>query len=110
MASLMQYVMPGNPIIYYGTEVGLTGYKDPWNRKPYPWDNVNEDMLEHYSRLGRLRKSNEHILKDGSLSFFVDNEKVVIWREKDGEELEISVCRKDLSKCKVSKSVEIKIV
>lgn len=35
MASLMQYVMPGNPIIYYGTEVGLTGYKDPWNRKPY---------------------------------------------------------------------------
>lgn len=111
MASLMQYVMPGNPIIYYGTEVGLTGYKDPWNRKPYPWDNVNEDMLEHYSRLGRLRKKNEDILRDGSLDFYVDSKKAVIRRKKDGEEIEVSIYRdKTMKECKASKLVEIKIV
>jgi len=111
MASLIQYVMPGNPIIYYGTEVGLTGYKDPWNRKPYPWDNVNEDMLEHYSRLGRLRKKNEDILRDGSLDFYVDSKKAVIRRKKDDEEIEVSIYRdKTMKECKASKLVEIKIV
>lgn len=111
MASLMQYVMPGVPIIYYGTEVGLTGYKDPWNRKPYPWDNINEDMLEHYSRLGRMRKENEDILKNGSMYSFADEERVAIWREAGDKRLEININRrKTIQDCRILRSIEIKIV
>ena len=29
--------MPGAPCIYYGDEAGVTGGKDPDNRRTYPW-------------------------------------------------------------------------
>ena len=32
--------------IYYGDEAGLTGGKDPDNRKSYPWGRENKDILE----------------------------------------------------------------
>ena len=32
-----QMTLPGAPSVYYGDEAGLTGGKDPENRKPFPW-------------------------------------------------------------------------
>ena len=32
IASIIQYFLPGNPCIYYGDEIGMYGYKDPFNR------------------------------------------------------------------------------
>lgn len=58
LASAIQYFMPGIPVVFAGTEVGETGYKDPFNRKPYPWDNRNEKFLEHYRNLGKSRERN----------------------------------------------------
>ena len=58
MASTIQYFMPGIPIVYAGTEIGMTGYKDPFNRKPYNWQNPDRNLLEHYQKLGLLRKEN----------------------------------------------------
>lgn len=36
------FMMPGIPCVYYGDEAGLTGGKDPENRKFFPWQNVNQ--------------------------------------------------------------------
>ncbi len=36
------FMMPGIPCVYYGDEAGLTGGKDPENRKFFPWKNQNE--------------------------------------------------------------------
>ncbi len=55
MASLIQYTLPGVPSVYYGDEVGMQGMKDPFNRACFPWDNINEDLLKWYKRLGQLR-------------------------------------------------------
>lgn len=57
LASVLQFTLPGVPCIYYGDEVGMEGYKDPFNRCFYPWGKENKELLEHYIALGRLRHS-----------------------------------------------------
>ena len=33
----IQYTLPGFPCVYYGDEVGMEGYRDPFNRGCFPW-------------------------------------------------------------------------
>ena len=111
LASLMQYEMRGNPIVYYGTEAGLTGFKDPFNRKPYPWDNVNEDMLEHYSKIGRLRADHKDIFGKGSIKVEADSEQAEICRSINGQTIRTTINRlKTIKDCKCSWTKEIIIV
>lgn len=39
MAVLWQMTFPGVPSIYYGDEIGMQGFRDPYNRGPYDWEN-----------------------------------------------------------------------
>ena len=55
LATAILYSLPGLPTIFYGDEVGLEGYEDPINRRPFPWDNMDEDLLAHYKSLGKIR-------------------------------------------------------
>lgn len=63
---ILQYTLLGNPCIYYGTEVGLYGYKDPFNRKCFPWDRIDKDLLHYYKRIGSMYEQNREMLKDPS--------------------------------------------
>ena len=63
---ILQYTLQGNPCIYYGTEVGLYGYKDPFNRKCFPWDRIDKDLLHYYKRIGSMYEQNREMLKDPS--------------------------------------------
>ena len=74
MASFLQYMLPGCPSIYYADEVGMEGYKDPFNRRPYPWGREDRELLEHYTRLGKLRSRCE-VLRLGDISFFQAGDK-----------------------------------
>ena len=65
MASIIQYTAYGVPSLYYADEAGAEGFRDPFNRIPYPWGRENEELLEHYRALGKMRAS-EKMLKDGS--------------------------------------------
>ena len=65
IAALIQYLMKGNPILFYGTEVGVSGYKDPFNRKTYPWQQENKELRQFYIGLGQMRNNNLDILKEG---------------------------------------------
>ena len=69
MASFLQYMLPGAPSLYYADEAGMEGYKDPFNRRTYPWNKEDPQLLRHFRYLGRLRK--EHAcLRLGSTRFF----------------------------------------
>lgn len=68
IAVLLQMTLPGVPLIYYGDEAGLKGFKDPENRKAYPWGNEDEKVLSVYKTLANLRAS-EDILKFGEIKF-----------------------------------------
>ena len=50
--------------MFYGDEAGLEGYRDPFCRKPFPWANINRELLRHYKRIGQIRKNNE-VFREG---------------------------------------------
>ncbi|MFV0504017.1 MAG: glycoside hydrolase family 13 protein [Lachnospirales bacterium] len=78
----------GSPTVYYGDEVGLTGWTDPDNRRTFPWNNINRDIHRYYKLAIRLHKDND-ALKYGSIKMlfhdygllcyarFTENEKVI---------------------------------
>ena len=74
MATFLQYALPGCPSIYYADEAGMEGYKDPFNRRPYPWGREDMDLMEHFKRLGRLRKRCVE-LRLGDIQFFQAGDK-----------------------------------
>ena len=84
MAYTILATVPGLPTVFYGDEVGLDGYKDPFNRKPYPWKNGNHEIRSFYQKIGEIRCS-DSVYKDGDFSLLhIDSERLVFSREKDG--------------------------
>ncbi len=69
IASFLQYMLPGNPSIYYGDEAQMQGHKDPFNRRTYPWGKENKALIAHYQALGQLRKDYP-VLGLGDIRFF----------------------------------------
>lgn len=67
-AVVIQMTLPGVPLIYYGDEAGLTGGKDPSNRKSYPWGKENKDILDFYRKISSIRVS-EEALRSGEMEF-----------------------------------------
>ena len=93
MASFLQYMLPGAPSLYYADEAGMEGYKDPFNRRPYPWGREDRELLEHYKRLGQLRKETP-ALQRGDLEFFWSgDQKLGFTRSLDGRSYRIYVNR-----------------
>ncbi len=74
MASFLQYTLPGSPSIYYADEALMEGYRDPFNRRTYPWGREDWEMLEHFRRLGRLRRECP-ALGRGDIRFFQAEDK-----------------------------------
>ena len=93
MASFLQYMLPGTPSIYYGDEAGMEGYKDPFNRRTYPWGREDQDLLNHYRQLGRLRREQE-ALRLGDIAFSVAcDSRLAFSRSLNGKTLRIYVNR-----------------
>ena len=90
MAIFMQYTLPGLPSIFAGEEAEVQGYKDPFNRKPFPWDDIDSEMYNFYVEMGKIRMkyreifadatnfeiveadSNKLVYKRGDLTFIID--------------------------------------
>lgn len=87
MAYAILATVPGIPTVFYGDEVGLEGYKDPFNRRPYPWKNPNKEILSYYKLIGKIRRNNA-AYSDGKFKlFYFDNDTLVFSRERDGFKL-----------------------
>jgi len=54
-AAMLQFTLPGIPCIFYGDEVAMEGYGDPYCRGTYPWGGGDQSLLAFYRELGRLR-------------------------------------------------------
>ena len=76
IASFLQYMLPGCPSLYYGDEAGMEGHKDPFNRRPYPWGREEPELMEHFKRLGVLRKENA-ALRRGDIRFFRADQQMI---------------------------------
>lgn len=58
LATVLQFTLPGVPCIYYGDEIGMQGFRDPFCRGPFEWDNINYDILNWYKKLADIRINN----------------------------------------------------
>ena len=67
LISLMQMTLPGVPSIYYGDEVGVEGYSDPINRRTYPWGNENQEILDWFKKITKVRTDYD-VFKTGAFT------------------------------------------
>ena len=93
MASFLQYTLPGSPSLYYGDEALMEGYKDPFNRRTYPWGREDWEMVNHFKRLGQLRRNHE-ALRLGDIRFFeAEDKRLGYSRTYEGKTVKIYVNR-----------------
>lgn len=94
---IFQATYLGAPMVYYGDEAGMTGANDPDCRKPMLWkgityedetafpypdlsrpreiNKVDEDLLEHYKKMIRIRRSSEALRQGDFQTVMTDDSK-----------------------------------
>ena len=79
------YMLPGNPQIYYGDEVGMDGYSDPFNRQYYTDEKDLFGIREYMKSLGELRQSEKELFSDTKLiiSTVYDGLTILLRRHND---------------------------
>lgn len=90
LASVLQFTLPGIPSIFYGDEAGLQGFDDPINRRPYPWGSEDKEILDHYRKLGRIRRENRAVFS-GGFNMRDENGLVAYERASGDDEILIAV-------------------
>lgn len=63
-ATFLQFTLPGIPSIYYGDEVGLQGFRDPYCRTGYPYGYEDFEILKFYKELAKVRTSHNGDFKE----------------------------------------------
>ncbi len=56
LAYAMIFTLPGVPSIYYGDEIGMQGYRDPFNRAYYNWNSTEKRLRPVFRQLAELRR------------------------------------------------------
>lgn len=79
VASVLQFTLPGMPMIYYGDEAGMEGYHDPFCRRPYPWGRENKELVSHYTRLCHIKRE-ETSLHSSPLEFVCHKDGLVVYK------------------------------
>lgn len=83
-AMVLQFFLPGIPSIYYGDEAAQEGYKDPFNRRTYPWGKEDERLIEFTKELGAIRRSLKVFVK-GDMRFIDVTKDYAIFARTDEE-------------------------
>lgn len=95
-AFTLLYLLPGNPQIYYGDEVGMQGYSDPFNRMYYSDKNDLWNIKEHVISLGKIRARFKELLSGTNTGISTLHDGLVtVIRKGDNENL---VCVVNVSK------------
>ncbi len=80
LAVFLQYTLPGLPSIFAGDEMGVTGLKDPTNKFPLPWDDIDSKSYELYKNLGIFRNSHTKLFAYGDYEVLDENEGKLLYR------------------------------
>ena len=81
---VLQFFLPGIPSVYYADEAGQEGYKDPFNRRTYPWGNEDERLSEFTKELGSIRRKLKVFAK-GDIKFIDVTKDYAVFSRTDRE-------------------------
>ncbi|KOR93301.1 amylopullulanase [Geobacillus stearothermophilus ATCC 12980] len=87
LAAILQMGYPGAPTIYYGDEAGVTGSKDPDNRRTYPWGKEDQNLLSHYQKVGHIRQRHQSLLAHGDIKTVYAQGDVYVFARQYGREV-----------------------
>ena len=80
LAAFLQYILPGTACIYYGDEIGMQGFGDPFCRGYFRWNEQDRKLLNLFKALGKI-KNNSLPLQKGTISFEIKNNVLFIKRK-----------------------------
>jgi len=91
LAATLLMTLPGMPVIYYGTEVGLSqrydgAIENAEARLPMLWGAAqNQDLLAHFQKLGRMRSESAALRRGDRRTVLADRE-VYVYQRTEGDE------------------------
>lgn len=66
LAILMQMTLPGAPSVYYGTEIGMMGARDPDCRRAFPWEASRwHHSTQNWTKAAIALRHQEKVLRHG---------------------------------------------
>ncbi len=83
LAVFMQYTLPGMPSVFAGDEMGVSGYKDPFNRKPMPWHSMDGRVYSYYAQMGKFRGKYANVFAHGDLEIFKIDKHICVYRREN---------------------------
>ncbi len=81
-AMVLQFFLPGIPSVYYGDEAGMEGYRDPFNRRCYPWGQENTELIEFTKQLAKVRHGTR-AFEQGEMKFIECDDNVCVFARSD---------------------------
>ena len=90
--------LPGVPVIYYGDEVGMQGYSDPFNRRPFPWNKTDERLLSAYREIGMLRRTHR-VYGEGEFALLRLSSDCMMFSRRDEEAEYVTVIHRGSNPC-----------
>lgn len=73
LACALLFMLPGVPCVYYGDERGVTGGKDPQNRKFFPWAQAPGKLFTAYQTWMQRRTESAVLQRGGFYPFYTEN-------------------------------------
>lgn len=102
LAYALLYALPGIPSIYYGDEVGMTGFKDPFNRGYMKWRGEDIGLRDYIRELGRERQEYSAALADGEMIFLRASDGAVAFMRRSSDETVIFALNRGDSEITIS--------
>ena len=90
IASILLYTVFGVPCLYYGDEIGMEGYSDPFCRMPFVWGNIDGELLAHYRRLGEIR-ARYSVFRSGVYRELYSDDNCIVFERRQGKEVAVTV-------------------
>jgi alpha-glucosidase len=102
-ALLVQFMLPGTPVVYYGDEILLDGHVNSTEgiRFPMQWDREgwDQDSFKLYRELIELRKNNDS-LKTGGFAVLAADEDVLVISRYTGTQAVLAAFNRNLGAVK----------
>ncbi len=87
--------LPGNLSIFYGDEVGLEGLGNLENRRTFPWDDMDVELLVFFRKIGEIRRREKFLEKAELKVRNIQPNHFMFERILDDEKMLITVNRTD---------------